>query len=136
MEYTQKALGSYLGVWKYEKGKTAKWYRILPVDDKFEIRWGRTLAELALEKTPNRIVISDSEECYKRILSKARGGYIIKEQIRLVDYTPKCWDTFDSMSEVLVAEASESRKRKPRIRKLSLLEWVGGMEEYRENEKS
>lgn len=134
MEHTQVELSEYLGTWRYQDGKTTKYWRVLPSDNTFTISWGRTLLELDAVKTPNKTVIEDSGECYKRILSKARGGYVIYKRIGSSLLTPKCHDTYDAISEVLASEQSESRKRKPRTRKLSLCEWMSGMEETRENE--
>lgn len=134
--FTQTALGKYLGVWRYEQGTVVKYWRVLPSGyGEFEIRWGRTLAEFDAKKSPNKIVINGSEECYKRILSKARGGYEFQSYLADIIWTPKCYDEFNTISEVLVAEQTESRKRKPRKRKLSLLDWMNGLEEHRENEQ-
>lgn len=133
-EFTQMKLASFLGIWNYTHRGVVKFWRVLPDGDTFVIRWGSTLAELDAINSPNKIIISDSKECYKRILSKARGGYQHE-----LNYTgiknSKCYDEFDSIAEVLVAEQSEARKRKPRKRKLSLLDWMGGLDENRENEK-
>jgi len=133
-EFTQTALGCYLGVWRYKVNATrSKYYSVIPTGNNFEIRWGGTLDEMKSRK--DQIVIGDSEEVYRRILSKARGGFEIINQIAEVDWTPKCHDTYDTISEVLATEKIEARKRKPRKRTLSLVEWMSGMEEYRENDQ-
>ncbi len=137
-EFTQMKLASFLGIWNYTHRGIVKFWRVLPEGDTFVIRWGDTLAELDALNSPCKIIINDSDECYKRILSKARGGYVLEQPFGELGggfWTPKCHDEFDSIEEVLVEEQSESRKRKPRKRKLSLLDWMGGLDENRENEK-
>lgn len=133
-EFTQTSLGQYLGVWKYQdKSGSVKYYSVRPTGNKFIIRWGDTLE--ALDTRKEHILIDDSEEAYRRILSKARGGYELVGSIGEFEYTPKCYDAFDTIPEVLALEKSEYRKRKPRKRKLSLLEWMDGLDEYRENDQ-
>ena len=130
-EFTQTKLGTYLGIWKYSSGRGVKYYSATPQGDDFVIRWGKTLDEVKTRK--EYIQVSDSSEIYRRILSKARGGFTLRTPIGLGEWTRKCHDEYDTIAEVLQLEKDEARKRKPRKRKLSLLDWVGGMEEYREN---
>lgn len=134
-EFTQTELGKYLGVWQYNFGGKQKYWRVLPhLHSKFIIQWGTSLEELDYPKSPNKIIIDDSEECYRRILSKARGRYVLVGQMGAGGWTPQCHDEFNSVEEILEMEQTEARKRKPRKRKLSLLDWMGGQEEYREND--
>lgn len=134
--FTQTPLSRYLGTWMYENNGRRKYYRVVPYGDKhFEVRWGKTLSELGDGKSPNKIILEDTLEVYKRILSKRRGGFQKYGDVANITLTPKCFDTFDDMDEVLEREKSEAVKRKPRQRKISLLDWMSGMETYRENDQ-
>lgn len=110
-----------------------KYYSVIPTGNTFTISWGSTLDEL--ENRKDKIIVADSEEVYRRILSKARGGYEVYKLVPQSDWTPKCHDTYDNIVEVLETEKIEARKRKPRKRTLSLVDWMSGMEEYRENDQ-
>ncbi len=131
-EFKQEYLGKYLGTWKYERGGSIKYYTVTPTGNSFVIRWGRSLAEANDHK--EHIVVVDSKEVYERILSKARGGFEQVNKIPVSNENQMCFDTYNNIAEVLESEQTEARKRKPRKRKLSLLDWVGGLEEYREND--
>lgn len=135
MKFTQLELGTALGTWKYQSGNTIKYFRVLPLESKFIINWGRVEAELYFYKNPNRTIIENSDECYKRILSKARAEYKLDKHLEQRYWTPKCYDEFNSIEDVLAYEKSEAGKRKPRTRSISLIEWMSGMDEYRENDE-
>jgi hypothetical protein len=131
-EFTQIKLGTLIGVWRYGLGGNTKYYIVIPTGKNFVIRWGKTLDEANARK--EHIVVEDSKEVYSRILSKARGGFQLVSTVSEAMWTPQCHDEFNSVEEILEMEKTKARKRKPRKRKLSLLDWVGGLEEYREND--
>jgi hypothetical protein len=131
-EFKQVALGAYIGRWVYNYNGVTKYFSVMPDGDNFVITWGASIADLNSKK--NRIVISDSEEVHKRILSKARAGFEIVAQLEGANWTKKCYDEFDAISEVVAVAKDEYRKRKPRKRKISLLDWMDGIDEYREND--
>lgn len=129
-EFTQVKLGNYIGVWSYG---TSKFYTITPTGNNFVIRWGKNIVEANTRK--EHIVVEDSSEVYQRILSKARGGFqLVGGVVSEVMWTPKCHDEFNDIGEVLELEKTEARKRKPRKRQISLLDWMNGIKEYREND--
>lgn len=131
-EFKQIPLGAYIGRWKYNYNGTVKYFSVMPEGDNFCISWGFAIAQLDTKR--NRIIISDSEEVYKRILSKARAGFEIITQLRKDEWTTKCYDEFDAISEVVAIAKEEYRKRQPRKRQISLLDWMEKKDEYREND--
>lgn len=131
-EFKQQYLGKYLGLWKYELGGNIKYYSVKPTGNSFTIRWGNSIDGLAGE---HYISVEDSAEVYQRVLSKARGGFKHIDPIPWEMASDKCYDQFNNIDEVLESEQAEARKRKPRKRKLSLLDWVGGLDEYRDNDQ-
>lgn len=132
---TKTPLGHYLGLWKYADKSTVKYYQVIPSTSPqgFIITWGKTIKECQTSK--NKIVITDPQEVYKRILSKVRGGFVMHKRLERERYTVPCYKAFDTIEEVIGAERIEFKKRKPRVRKLSLLDWMSGLDEHREDEK-
>lgn len=135
-EFTQIKLGSILGIWKYENRQVYKYYKIYPLENKFIINWGKTLKELNDNFFIYRptIVISSSAEAYRRILSKARGGFKLEIPIEEIDWTPQCSDEFDSIEEIIKLEEIEFNNLKPRKKTLSLIEWINNLKKISKNE--
>lgn len=129
-------LGSYLGIWGYKSSATSnftKYFKVVPIGDKFEITWGTTLKSLDTPQN-RKLTVVDSQECYKRILSKARAGFVLKTPYEGI-LTAKSCQRFESIEDVLTKESSEALKRKPRKRSISLIDWMDGLTEERADEE-
>jgi hypothetical protein len=116
-------LGRYLGIWH----KDNKYYSVNPIGLKFIIRWGDVYSDLDEYACP-KIIIDNPTECYKRILSKARAGYVQRTVINTSGWTSHCFLTYPDIAYVLGKEAKEAEKR-ARSPRFSLLDWMSGMDD-------
>lgn len=119
-------LGFILGLWCYtDKDGGSKYYRVMPIDnsDRFAITWGRSIEGVMESK---EVIKVSHQEAYRRTLSKALGGYVFLSGLDSSLWSHICQTEVESISEK-VEQANKNRLlRKPRQKKVTLLDWISG----------
>lgn len=113
-----KQLKDYLGLWSYTHASAEKFYSVTPQGELYRIAWGDD--PLILGRT-NKITVVDAKEAFRRIRSKARGGYAL-----VVPYAGACHDSALLQVEDLYSAKSvqKSKPQAPPKKKFSFLDWI------------
>jgi len=120
-------LGDYLGVWRYAQNGIEKYFCVMPEQNSTTllISWAKTEEELQTFKEHIRVPAPEAE---RRILSKALSGYELIRPLARAEWTYLCRLIINDIRQQVKEIKMERGRRRNMPRKLTLLEWIGGMD--------
>ncbi len=118
-----KQLKDYLGTWAYTDGISEKYWSVCPVNAKtYHIKWGDSADNLALTKSYTKV---EAEEAFRRVRSKAKGGYKMVGK-----YSGRTYKSAELKVEDLFPQNKVSGKKSTEKKKtpFSVISWMSGMD--------